>query len=99
MAKVFKEEQEKCSIIATYFAIEKNATLTPDLDVSLKIKLTEVYPKMPEDWYVTFLNQASALRNTLGNNNWKYGWYDGKEGWDLNLRELKKVNGEEVEVN
>tara|TARA_Y100001937_G_scaffold83722_1_gene113273 strand:+ start:4007 stop:5290 length:1284 start_codon:yes stop_codon:yes gene_type:complete len=92
MAKVFKEEQEKCSIIATYFAIEKNANLTPDLDVSLKIKLTEVYPKMPEDWYVTFLNQASALRNTLGNNNWKYGWYDGKEGWARGIIENNKVS-------
>ena len=30
MAKVFKEEQEKCSIIATYYAIEKNANLKPD---------------------------------------------------------------------
>ena len=26
----------------------------------------------------------------------EFGVYDGKEGWDLNLRELKKVNGDWV---
>ena len=36
MAKVFKEEQEKCSIIATYYAIEKNANLEPNEDKDLK---------------------------------------------------------------
>ncbi len=61
MAKVFKEEQEQCSIITTYYAIEKNADLTPDKDAQLKTTLTEVYPNMPQDWYITFLNQAAAL--------------------------------------
>ena len=41
MAKVFKEEQEQCSIIATYYAIEKDAVLTPDSDVDLKNILTK----------------------------------------------------------
>ena len=48
MAKVFKEEQEQCSIITTYYAIEKEAKLEPDEDLDLKVKLTEVYPNMPE---------------------------------------------------
>ena len=92
MAKVFKEEQEQCSIIATYYAIEKNADLTPDSDMQLKTALTEVYPNMPQDWYVTFLNQAAALKNTLGNNNWKYGWYDGGVGWARGKIEDDKVS-------
>ena len=92
MAKVFKEEQEQCSIIATYYAIEKNADLTPDSDIQLKTALTEVYPNMPEDWYITFLNQAAALKKTLGNNNWKYGWYDGGVGWARGKIEDDKVS-------
>ena len=92
MAKVFKEEQEKCSIITTYYAIEKNADLTPDKDIQLKTTLTEVYPNMPEDWYVTFLNQAAALKGEIGNNSWKYGWYDGKEGWANGKIENDKVS-------
>ena len=36
MAKVFKEEQEQCSIITTYYAIERNADLDPDVDQDLK---------------------------------------------------------------
>ena len=39
MAKVFKEEQEKCSIIATYYAIEENANLEPDQDAELNLCL------------------------------------------------------------
>ena len=66
MAKVFKEEQEKCSIIATYYAIEENANLEPDQDTKLKSVFTQVYPNMPEDWYVTFLNQAQAIKNKIG---------------------------------
>ena len=92
MAKVFKEEQEQCSIIATYYAIEKNADLTPDSDIQLKTALTEVYPNMPQDWYVTFLNQSAALKKTLGNNNWKYGWYDGGVGWARGKIEDDKVS-------
>ena len=92
MAKVFKEEQEQCSIIATYYAIEKNADLTPDSDMQLKTALTEVYPNMPQDWYVTFLNQSAALKKTLGNNNWKYGWYDGGVGWARGKIEDDKVS-------
>ena len=92
MAKVFKEEQEKCSIIATYYDIEKNADLTPDKDAQLKTTLTEVYPNMPQDWYITFLNQAAALKKTLGNNKWKYGWYDGGVGWARGKIEDDKVS-------
>ena len=93
MAKVFKEEQEKCSIIATYYAISKNANLTPDSDIQLKTTLTEVYPNMPEDWYLTFLNQAAALKKALEKgSNWKYGWYDGKEGWARGKIENDKVS-------
>ena len=73
MAKVFKEEQEQCSIISTYYAIEKNANLEPDQDLELKQKFLEVYPNMPDDWYSTFLNQAEAIKNKIGSNNWKYG--------------------------
>ena len=40
MAKVFKEEQEQCSIITTYYAVEKDASLTPDSDAELKDTLT-----------------------------------------------------------
>ena len=93
MAKVFKEEQEKCSIITTYYAIEKNADLTPDKDIQLKTTLTEVYPNMPEDWYVTFLNQAASLKGALGKaTNLKYGWYDGKEGWASGIIDNNKVS-------
>ena len=93
MAKVFKEEQEKCSIITTYYAIEKNADLTPDKDIQLKTTLTEVYPNMPEDWYVTFLNQAASLKGALGKaTNLKYGWYDGKEGWARGIIDNNKVS-------
>jgi len=92
MAKVFKEEQEQCSIITTYYAIEKNADLTPDKDAQLKTTLTEVYPNMPQDWYITFLNQAAALKKTLGNNKWKYGWYDGGVGWARGKIEDDKVS-------
>ena len=80
MAKVFKEEQEQCSIITTYYAVEKDASLTPDSDAELKDTLTKVYPNMPEDWYLTFLNQAAALKKKLEKgSNWKYGWYDEKK--------------------
>ena len=93
MAKVFKEEQEQCSIITTYYAIEKDAVLTPDSDVELKNILTKVYPNMPEDWYITFLNQAEALKKTLGKgSNWKYGWYDGEEGWASGIMPNDKVS-------
>jgi len=92
MAKVFKEEQEKCSIIATYYAIEKNANLEPDQDAELKSVFTQVYPNMPEDWYVTFLNQAQAIKNKIGDNNWKYGWYDGTQGWASGIMPNNKVS-------
>ena len=92
MAKVFKEEQEKCSIIATYYAIEENANLEPDKDLNLKSVFMEVYPNMPEDWYVTFLNQAQAIKNKIGDNNWKYGWYDGSEGWASGIMPNSKVS-------
>ena len=92
MAKVFKEEQEKCSIIATYYAIEKNANLEPDKDLYLKSVFAEVYPNMPEDWYVTFLNQAQAIKNKIGDNNWKYGWYDGTQGWASGIMPNNKVS-------
>jgi len=93
MAKVFKEEQEQCSIITTYYAIEKDADLNPDVDVNLKDTLIKVYPNMPEDWYVTFLNQAKALKKSLRNGkNWKYGWYDGEDGWAEGIIENNKVS-------
>jgi len=92
MAKVFKEEQEQCSIITTYYAIEKDAELEPDKDIDLKVKLNEVYPKMPEDWYVTFLNQAKELKKYLKKSDWKYGWYDGKDGWASGIIENNKVS-------
>ena len=92
MAKVFKEEQEKCSIIATYYAIEKNANLEPNEDKDLKSLFTKVYPNMPEDWYVTFLNQAQAIKNKIGDNNWKYGWYDGTQGWASGIMPNNKVS-------
>ena len=92
MAKVFKEEQEKCSIIATYYAIEKNANLKPDEDADLKSVFRQVYPNMPEDWYVTFLNQAQAIKNKIGDNNWKYGWYDGTQGWASGIMPNNKVS-------
>ena len=92
MAKVFKEEQEKCSIIATYYAIEENANLEPDKDTKLKSVFTQVYPNMPEDWYVTFLNQAQAIKNKIGDNNWKYGWYDGTQGWASGIMPNNKVS-------
>ena len=92
MAKVFKEEQEKCSIIATYYAIEENANLEPDKDLDLKSVFMEVYPNMPEDWYVTFLNQAQAIKDKIGDNNWKYGWYDGSEGWASGIMPNSKVS-------
>ena len=92
MAKVFKEEQEKCSIIATYYAIEENANLEPDKDLDLKSVFMEVYPNMPEDWYVTFLNQAQAIKNKIGDNNWKYGWYDGTQGWATGIMPNSKVS-------
>ena len=62
MAKVFKEEQEQCSIITTYYAIERNADLDPDADQDLKNTLLKVYPNMPDDMYHTFLNQAAAFK-------------------------------------
>ena len=92
MAKVFKEEQEKCSIIATYYAIEKNANLEPDKDLDLKSVFMGVYPNMPEDWYVTFLNQAQAIKDKIGDNNWKYGWYDGTQGWASGIMPNNKVS-------
>ena len=92
MAKVFKEEQEKCSIIATYYAIEENTNLEPDKDTKLKSVFTQVYPNMPEDWYVTFLNQAQAIKNKIGDNNWKYGWYDGTQGWAQGIMPNSKVS-------
>ena len=92
MAKVFKEEQEKCSIIATYYAIEENANLEPDKDTDLKSVFKQVYPNMPEDWYVTFLNQAQAIKNKIGDNNWKYGWYDGTQGWASGIMPNNKVS-------
>ena len=92
MAKVFKEEQEQCSIITTYYAIEKESKLEPDEDLDLKVKLTEVYPNMPEDWYITFLNQAKELKKYLKKSDWKYGWYDGKEGWATGIIENNKVS-------
>ena len=92
MAKVFKEEQEKCSIIATYYAIEKDANLEPDKDLDLKSVFMEVYPNMPEDWYVTFLNQAQAIKDKIGDNNWKYGWYDGSQGWASGIMPNSKVS-------
>ena len=92
MAKVFKEEQEKCSIIATYYAIEENANLEPDKDLDHKSVFMEVYPNMPDDWYVTFLNQAQAIKNKIGDNNWKYGWYDGTQGWASGIMPNSKVS-------
>ena len=92
MAKVFKEEQEKCSIIATYYAIEKDANLEPDKDLDLKSVFMKVYPNMPEDWYVTFLNQAQAIKDKIGDNNWKYGWYDGSQGWASGIMPNSKVS-------
>jgi DNA-binding XRE family transcriptional regulator len=92
MAKVFKEEQEQCSIITTYYAIEKESKLEPDEDLDLKVKLTEVYPNMTEDWYITFLNQAKELKKYLKKSDWKYGWYDGKEGWATGIIENNKVS-------
>lgn len=47
---------------------------------------------MPQDWYITFLNQAAALKKTLGNNKWKYGWYDGGVGWARGKIEDDKVS-------
>ena len=32
-----------------------------------------------------------------GGDEW-YGVYDGKEGWSIHLREVKSVNGEDVEI-
>ena len=92
MAKVFKEEQEKCSIIATYYAIEKNANLEPDEDTDLKSVFTQVYPNMPEDWYVTFLNQAQAIKDKIGITIEKYGWYDGTQGWASGIMPNNKVS-------
>ena len=51
MAKVFKEEQEQCSIISTYYAIEKSANLEPDQDLAIynddKVRLTKYYGHGP----------------------------------------------------
>jgi hypothetical protein len=47
---------------------------------------------MPEDWYVTFLNQAQAIKNKIGDNNWKYGWYDGTQGWASGIMPNNKVS-------
>ena len=93
MAKVFKEEQEQCSIITTYYAIERNADLDPDADQDLKNTLLKVYPNMPDDWYYTFLNQAAALKKSLRKaKDLKYGWYDGKEGWASGIIPDNKVS-------
>ena len=93
MAKVFKEEQEQCSIITTYYAIEKDADLAPDADKDLKNTLLKVYPNMPDDWYHTFLNQAAALKKSLRKaKDLKYGWYDGKEGWASGIIPDNKVS-------
>ena len=93
MAKVFKEEQEQCSIITTYYAIEKDADLSPDADQDLKNTLLKVYPNMPDDWYHTFLNQAAALKKSLRKaKDLKYGWYDGKEGWASGIIPDNKVS-------
>ena len=52
----------------------------------------EIYPNMPDDWYSTFLNQAEAIKNKIGSNNWKYGWYDGTQGWAKGVIPDNKVS-------
>ena len=77
--------QEQCSIIAMYHAIDLGADLRPMLDMDLRNALLKVYPGMTNDWYITFLEQAQAVKNYIGvrtsDKSYKYGWYDGSPGW------------------
>ena len=78
--------QEQCSIIAMYHAIDLGADLRPMMDMNLRNVLLKTYPGMNNDWYLTFLEQAQAVKDYLGvtrsDKTYKYGWYDGTFGWN-----------------
>ena len=48
------------------------------------------------DWISDGFEDGSVVSIREDGGDIWFGVYDGKEGWDLNLRELKKVNGEWV---
>ena len=64
MAKT--KEQEQASLTTFYYAIEKGASLEPDVDEELKSAIFTVYPDCPDSWYNTFLKQARSLIKWLG---------------------------------
>ena len=66
-------------------------------NIVMEIKIDNEWVSVEKgDWISDGFEDGSVV------NIWKDGgdvWfsvYDGKEGWDLNLRELKKVNGDWV---
>ena len=42
--------------------------------------------------------EGSVVNILFENNEIELGVYDGKEGWSLNLKDVKEVNGDKVEL-
>lgn len=87
--------QEQCSIIAMYYAIDRGADTRALMDLDLKNVLYATYRGINTDWYTTFLEQADAVKDYLGIRNqdtsYKYGWFDGSQGWNSNKIPTNKV--------
>lgn len=87
--------QEQCSIIAMYYAIDKGADTRALMDLDLKNTLYSTYRGINTDWYTTFLEQAEAVKDYLGvrgqDVSYKYGWFDGSPGWNINKIPSSKV--------
>lgn len=88
-------KQEQGSIIAMYYAIDQGADLRPNMDLDLKNAILSKYPKMPNDWYLTFLEQAEVVKKYLNvqraNTNYKFGWFDGGQNWNNGAIPSNKV--------
>lgn len=95
-------KQEQGSIIAMYYAIDQGADLRPNMDLDLKNAILKKYPKMTNDWYLTFLEQAEVVKKYLNvqrsNTNYKYGWFDGGQNWANGVIPANKVTYAVTEI-
>ena len=60
------DRQEKASLVAFYYAIEKGASLTPYENKDLYDDLKKEYPPLDDSWYNSFLKQTKALIKWMG---------------------------------
>ena len=66
--------------------------------MEIKLKNGEWVKIEKGDWIGDGYEDGSVVNIWKDGGDMWFSVYDGKEGWDLNLRELKEVNGDKVEL-